>query len=314
MSKTKRIIRIMLALNNNNSITAKELAKSEGVSERTILRDIQELSEIYFPVYSERGRNGGFSTLKNKMIPPIWFSEDEIIALFFAIDAMQYVGATPFSTSYNVILNKLFNMIPQETSDAIENTRDKILMWQPNIKVDKRVLRNLYDASVEEKTVNILYETTEDEIYREIEPMGLYVYNGYWYCPAYCRMRRGIRLFRVDRIKKTIINSTSHSTNVHSNVKEWLYSECESNLIKLEVSLSKEGKRKAESISWLRDNMEYNSDGTAKITKNINPSEEWFYVELLWNIGQEAEIIEPDCIKNKLIERAKSVITKYNDF
>ncbi|HDR3901817.1 TPA: HTH domain-containing protein, partial [Bacillus cereus] len=158
MSKTKRIIRIMLALNNNNSITAKELAKSEGVSERTILRDIQELSEIYFPVYSERGRNGGFSTLKNKMIPPIWFSEDEIIALFFAIDAMQYVGATPFSTSYNVILNKLFNMIPQETSDAIENTRDKILMWQPNIKVDKRVLRNLYDASVEEKTVNILYE------------------------------------------------------------------------------------------------------------------------------------------------------------
>ncbi|MGQ0454098.1 HTH domain-containing protein [Bacillus sp. SS-TM] len=45
MSKTKRIIRIMLALNNNNSITAKELAKSEGVSERTILRDIQELSE-----------------------------------------------------------------------------------------------------------------------------------------------------------------------------------------------------------------------------------------------------------------------------
>ena len=66
MSKTKRIIRIMLALNNNNSITAKELAKSEGVSERTILRDIQELSEIYFPVYSERGRNGGFKEEANR--------------------------------------------------------------------------------------------------------------------------------------------------------------------------------------------------------------------------------------------------------
>ena len=47
---------------------------------------------------------------------------------------MQYVGSTPFSSSYEVISNKLFNMIPQETSDAIENTRDKILMWQPNIK------------------------------------------------------------------------------------------------------------------------------------------------------------------------------------
>ncbi|MEB3053265.1 MULTISPECIES: helix-turn-helix transcriptional regulator [Bacillus] len=94
-------------------------------------------------------------------------------------------------------------MIPQETSDVIENTRDKVLMWQPNIKVDERTLRNLYDASVEEKTVSILYET-EDEIYREIEPMGLYVYNGYWYCPSYCRMRRDIRLFRVDRIKKRL--------------------------------------------------------------------------------------------------------------
>ncbi|WP_257206975.1 WYL domain-containing protein [Bacillus pseudomycoides] len=34
--------------------------------------------------------------------------------------------------------------------------------------------------------------------------MGLYVYNGYWYCPSYCRMRRDIRLFRVDRIKKRL--------------------------------------------------------------------------------------------------------------
>ncbi|WP_255301396.1 hypothetical protein [Bacillus pseudomycoides] len=51
------------------------------------------------------------------------------------------------------------------------------------------------------------------------------------------------------------------------NVEEWLYSEYESNPIKLEVNLNKEGKRKAESMSWLRDNMEYNSDGTAKITK-----------------------------------------------
>ncbi|WP_255261217.1 helix-turn-helix transcriptional regulator [Bacillus pseudomycoides] len=203
-------------------------------------------------------------------------------------------------------------MIPQETSDVIENTRDKVLMWQPNIKVDERTLRNLYDASVEEKTVSILYET-EDEIYREIEPMGLYVYNGYWYCPSYCRMRRDIRLFRVDRIKKTIINSNYHSRNIHLNVKEWLYSEYESNPIKLEVNLNKEGKRKAESMSWLRDNMEYNSDGTAKITKNITPSEEWFYVDLLWSIGHEAEIIEPYSIKNKLIERAKSIITKYNN-
>ena len=87
------------------------------------------------------------------------------------------------------------------------------------------------------------YETTEDEIYREIEPTGLYVYNGYWYCPAYCRMRRGIRLFRVIELK-TIINSNSHSTNIHLNVKGWLYSEYESSPIKLEVSLSKEGKEK----------------------------------------------------------------------
>ena len=91
-------------------------------------------------------------------------------------------------------------MIPQETSDTIENTRDKILMWQPNIKVDKTVLRNLYDASVEEKLlISYMKQLKMKSI--EIEPMGLYVYNGYWYCPAYCRMRRGIRLFRVDRIK-----------------------------------------------------------------------------------------------------------------
>ena len=276
MSKTKRIIRIMLALNNNKAITAKELAENEGVSERTIIRDIQELSEIHFPVYSLRGRYGGFSALANKMIPPIWFSEDEIIALFFAVDAMQYIGSTPFSSRYKEMLNKLLSMIPQDTTEIIEETKDKVLMWQPSVKVNEAILRDLYSASLKERTVDILYATKEKELYREIEPMGLYLSNGYWFCPAYCRMRSEIRLFRIDRIKSAVINFNTCSTNIHLNVKEWLYSKYESNSVKLEVNLSKEGSRKAESISWLREDIAYYSDGTSKIIKDINRSEDCF--------------------------------------
>lgn len=313
MSKTKRIIRIMLALNNNASITSKELAEIEGVSERTIMRDIQELSEIHFPVYSQRGRHGGFATLENKMIPPIWFSEGEIIALYFAINAIQYISSTPFSSNYHEILNKVLNLIPQKTTELLTETKNKVLMWQPSIKVDETQLKDIYQASLENKTVTILYESNDGEKYREIEPLGLYLSNGYWFCPAYCRLREMYRLFRVERIKETAITTNTSSNHQYSNVRDWIYSEYDSKGIVLKVKLSVEGRRKANGIHWLREDIISHSNGNFLIEKEISDSEVSFYVDLIWGLGAEAEVISPLTIKERIIKRASDLFNSYID-
>jgi len=58
-----RLLAMLLLLQNEGRITASELARRLEVSERTVLRDLAELSITGVPVYAVRGSHGGFELL-----------------------------------------------------------------------------------------------------------------------------------------------------------------------------------------------------------------------------------------------------------
>ncbi|MNH47361.1 HTH domain protein [compost metagenome] len=68
MAKSKRLIEMMMSINKKKSFSAKELASEFGVSTRTIIRDMQELSALGVPFYSEVGLHGGYKMINERMI------------------------------------------------------------------------------------------------------------------------------------------------------------------------------------------------------------------------------------------------------
>jgi len=56
-----RLFEIIYILLNKKSITAKELASQLGVSVRTIYRDVEKLSSMGIPVYTEQGKGGALA-------------------------------------------------------------------------------------------------------------------------------------------------------------------------------------------------------------------------------------------------------------
>lgn len=59
-----RLVSLMLILQRSGRVSAARLADQLEVSQRTILRDIQELSGAGVPVYAVRGPGGGFELLE----------------------------------------------------------------------------------------------------------------------------------------------------------------------------------------------------------------------------------------------------------
>lgn len=68
-----RLLSLLLVLQNGGRITARELAEQLGVSERTVLRDIDALAAAGAPVFGVRGPGGGFEMLDtfNQTVPPL---------------------------------------------------------------------------------------------------------------------------------------------------------------------------------------------------------------------------------------------------
>lgn len=57
-----KAVAILDHIRKKKKVTSKELAEKFEVSVRTVFRYVSELS-LYYPVYTERGRNGGFRWL-----------------------------------------------------------------------------------------------------------------------------------------------------------------------------------------------------------------------------------------------------------
>ncbi len=61
------------------------------------------------PIYAEQGRNGGYKVLTNRVIPPILFTEEEAVSIFFAFQSLSYYRDLPFNTEINSVTHKLYS-------------------------------------------------------------------------------------------------------------------------------------------------------------------------------------------------------------
>ena len=204
MSKAERLIEMMITINAKKDFTVGELAKEFSVSKRTILRDLQELEQAGFPLYSEVGAAGGYHILKERILPPITFSENEAKAIFFACQALKFYHDLPFEQETISVLKKFLNCLPLDIQSSITQIQNSVVFWIPDRHCDSPLLKPMFHIAVNHHSATIRYSSTHSESIRTIIPIGLYAMNGLWYCPAYCTVANQIREFRIDRIKEII--------------------------------------------------------------------------------------------------------------
>src|SRR5690349_16870199 len=106
LKRTDRLMAILIALQQRPE-TAQSLADKFEVSKRTVLRDMQSLSEMGIPLYSITGPKGGFRLMEGFQLPPLQLDSQEALTVLFALRAVARIADAPFKQARWTVMDKI---------------------------------------------------------------------------------------------------------------------------------------------------------------------------------------------------------------
>ncbi|WP_307208145.1 helix-turn-helix transcriptional regulator [Paenibacillus harenae] len=315
MPKSKRLMELMMTVNRKRRFKVQELADEFGVSTRTILRDLQELSELGVPLYSEVGPHGGYQVIRERVLPPIAFTEEEAVAMFFAVHALRHYSSLPFETESASALNKFYLHMPGDVRDRIDGMKDRVDFVTPTRRSEAPCLSILLEAAVQQKVLAIQYESKEEgERSRLIQPVCIYANTGLWYCTAYCFLRRGFRVFRCDRVSEASYDESGTEPLDLGAVRLSRREEAvPRNPIRLRAELSRSGVQRCEAELWLASMLAVREDGSGSIDKDVSRDDIPFYAEFFIGLGDGVVLEEPRELREAIRRRLSELQARYSE-
>ncbi|WP_139062911.1 helix-turn-helix transcriptional regulator [Bacillus cereus] len=313
LSKAKRLLDILIFASAKKAFTAQEIADEFNISVRTVHRYILDLSDMGLPIYAEQGRNGGYKVLTTRVIPPILFTEEEAVSIFFAFQSLSYYRDLPFNTEINSVTHKLYSSLQHEAKVKVDKIRSYIAFWNPKRTIETPLLNEVLTAAIENKNLHFQYESKSGIKTKHVHPIGVYAHDGLWYLSSYDFGRKKVLLYRVDRILSIL--SMEENTDTFMNLEEWFASN--SNVVhnptQLHVLLTTEGVRQCKSVPYLEEFVIVNEDGTGYINSTIDKGEINFITPLFYRLGKDAKVLEPKELTDGLRIRAKEILHMYED-
>ncbi|MFD7877820.1 helix-turn-helix transcriptional regulator [Streptomyces sp. NPDC059766] len=225
--RAARLIKMVLLLQSRSSMTAAELAGELEVSERTVTRDAQALSEAGVPVYAERGRAGGYRLVGGYRTRLTGLARGEAEALFLSgvPGALREMGLEDAASAARL---KVSAALLPSLRDASRSAAQRFHLDAPNWFAEPatpELLPAVAEAVWDDRRITARYRRTERdgraepdagpgagpetgreaepeagrEVERELEPYGLVLKAGVWYLCARVADGGAARVYRIDR-------------------------------------------------------------------------------------------------------------------
>ncbi|MBS7578331.1 MULTISPECIES: HTH domain-containing protein [unclassified Enterococcus] len=184
MKKSARIQQELFFINENKSFRLKDLMSAFDISKSTALRDIQDLELLGVPLYAENGRYGGYKVIHNALLPPIYFSENELFAIFYALQLLKLLTDSPFDDAYVNVYQKLLNTFPEDRQKKIQQMTDCV-QYEGVLQIETtRSLGQLFSSILKNDLISMHY-CRYGRVEKRIIPARLVLMEGYWYCIAF---------------------------------------------------------------------------------------------------------------------------------
>ncbi|WP_102193629.1 helix-turn-helix transcriptional regulator [Microbacterium aurantiacum] len=321
--RADRLVSLVLLLRQRGRLSATALACELEVSTRTVLRDIEALSTAGVPVFAERGRHGGFELLPGFRTELTGLNHDEALALLTAGSGRgeQVFGLGAALAS---AMRKVVDALPEghrtTASDAarrilIEPEADLLARRQVTEDISGAVMSEVRGAVLRGHRLRIHYAAADREpAWRTVDPIGLVTVRDRGYLLA--TVSGADRTYRLSRIlhAEELAEIAQRPQQVDlERIWQERSIRFRTGGDQIVVVARVEPARREELVSTaLAVSSEVaDTDGRLRLEMAFQDARhaEW----ALWQLGTDAEVLEPESVRAALRRRATELARLYRD-
>jgi predicted DNA-binding transcriptional regulator YafY len=205
MRRADRLFKLVQLLRRQQVTTARDIAAELEVSERTVYRDVSDLTASGVPIRGEAGV--GYSIDRSYDLPPLMFSVEEVEALVLGARMVESWCGDDLASAARDVLAKVDHVLPKRLSDRLARTA----LFVPNFGWSlpgSEQLADLRMALRDRRKIGITYTDREGKKSdRVLRPLGVFFWGAVATLGAWCELRDDFRNFRIDRIDNLWLRS-----------------------------------------------------------------------------------------------------------
>lgn len=207
-SQAARVQGILRTLGTRHGITIGELAEEFRVTKRTLYRDLKALEDAGYPILSEviDGTTYWKLELSFKGVPPVTFTLNELMALYFSRKLLVSPRRSPFHADLESAFKKIESALPAKHLARLEKIEE---MFTPLVKASKKIDLNkgIFEtvqwALLNQNILKLEYKPRKGN---RAFPFEVHAYSSLFYKGGFYLLcfvpGKGMRYFALEGIKK----------------------------------------------------------------------------------------------------------------
>jgi len=310
LNKTERLFALVLLLQNRPHLSSSDLATHFGVSRRTIFRDLRTLSESGVPLTYADG--GGYEILEGYQLPPLMFTAREAATLLVGTRFTRMQPDTSLRTDADAVAMKIHSVLPDTVRSYIDVLQERTVIGpylrDPDLAPEHDAGGHWYELSeavARQRAVWMEYHVaSRDELTkRKVNPLGLVFYSDSWNLIAFDHLRRDVRNFRLDHIRRMRLLMDSFERPAAFDLQDYLREKGSApDSIRVAITFSEAAFRKARRSIPAEVIEQSDSDDGVRVVfyfDNIDYLARW-----LLRYGTDVVVHEPTALRDQVRSHA----------
>ncbi len=306
VTRLARLDRIKSLIKARPNITSKRLAEILEVSPRQIQRDIIALMTYGVPIFSRRGRNGGYSLPAGYSVSPDMFTVDEASSLSVGGEAIFGYTDLIVHEAVQTALAKMLAALPDRLRRQAQAVVDRIYFdhskWYLKYHTSP-LLEDLNRAVMNDRVIVVTFTERDDPSERtgHVDAYGLVCKADTWYLIGYFHEMATMRRFNLFRIVRVADTGSSFRRGDAFSLRDFWQSDLEQfgkGRTRVTIAVGAAAWTRLKDLSWKKECIFSETPTGMQVTMFVD-GVDWVVDLVLVNRG-EVVVLEPKGLQRRI--------------